>query len=122
MKGVKEVIVGYTSGETEWPTYRQIQDHTEGLRVTFNPKEVTYEELLVSFFSQHSATSPPYSRQYRSTILYHTEEQKAVAEKVLSEVSVWAKGRRVYTTIEPATDFYRAEEYHQKYIEKARGR
>jgi len=121
MKGVKEVTVGYAGGKTEFPTYRSIQDHTEAVRVVFDPKKISYEEILMSFFQQHSIFSPPYSRQYRSAILVHNQEQEETARAMLDAFSKSAK-RKVYTEVEQATDFYRAEEYHQKYIAKQSAR
>ena len=121
MEGVQEVVVGYAGGKTEWPTYRSIQDHTEAVRVVFDPNVITYEELLLSFFQMHSPFSPPYSRQYRSAILTHNEEQHAIATAMIADLAKLSK-KKVYTLIEPATDFYRAEEYHQKYIQKQSGR
>jgi len=121
MEGVEDVVVGYAGGKTEWPTYRSIQDHTEAVRVVFDPKVITYEELLLSFFQMHSPFSSPYSTQYRSAILVHNEEQKAIATAMVDDLAKMSK-KKVYTLVEPATDFYRAEEYHQKYIQKQSGR
>jgi len=64
-------------------------------------------------------TYPPYSRQYRSVILYHNDEQKSIAEKITNTMIKIRNGKKVYVDIEAATDFYKAEEYHQKYVEKS---
>jgi len=124
MSGIKEVTVGYAGGATEFPTYRSIQDHTEAVRVVFDPTVISYRDLLSAFVEMHSPFSPPYSRQYRSAILYHDDTQLETAKEVLAELDAYGKSKRarVYTALEPATDFYRAEEYHQKYIAKSRGR
>lgn len=119
MEGVLEVTVGYAGGEAEWPTYRSIQDHTEAIRVVYDPTVVTYKDVLLSFFNQHSPFAPPYSRQYRSAILYHTEEQKEVAQNLIDEIHTRSGTRKIQTALERATDFYKAEEYHQKYMEKS---
>ena len=112
-----EVTVGYAGGKTDWPTYKSIQDHTEALRIEYDPNVMSYRDILVNFFAQHSPTSPSYSRQYRSAIFYHNSDQRRVAEDLISTIE--SKGRKIYTDLEPATDFYQAEEYHLKYIEKA---
>jgi peptide methionine sulfoxide reductase MsrA len=78
---------------------------------------MSYRDILLEFFSQHSPTSPAYSKQYRSAIFYHSPDQRRVAEELIGTIE--SKGRKIYTDVEPATDFYRAEEYHLKYIEKA---
>jgi peptide-methionine (S)-S-oxide reductase len=118
--GVDSCVVGYAGGNKEWPTYRNIQDHTEAIRIIFDPSVVTYEEILRHFFRQHSSSSQSWSRQYRSAILTHNEEQTAVAQALIAHMS---KKTKVYTSVEAAQDFYRAEEYHQKYMEKSqRGR
>ena len=65
-------------------------------------------------------TYPPYSRQYRSAILYHNEDQRLVAETITNQMINLRKGKKVYVDLEPATTFYKAEEYHQKYVEKSK--
>ena len=110
--------MGYAGGKTEWPTYKSIQDHTEALRIEYDPSLLTYKDILAEFFSQHSPTSPSFSRQYRSAILYHNEEQLGEAKEFIGMLEKRI-GRKIYTDLEPATDFYQAEEYHLKYIEKA---
>lgn len=110
--------MGYAGGKTDWPTYKSIQDHTEALRVEFDPALLSYKDILSEFFSQHSPTSPAYSRQYRSALFYHNEEQRKEAADFIDMIES-RTGRKIYTDLEPATDFYQAEEYHLKYIEKA---
>lgn len=111
------MIVGYAGGQKEWPTYRSIKDSTEAVRVIYDPSLISYEDILRTFFHQHSPSSPAYSVQYRSAILVHSEEQRAEAQKLIGALS---KRSKVYTSVEDATPFYRAEEYHQKYMEKNR--
>lgn len=110
--------MGYAGGKTDWPTYKSIQDHTEALRIEFDPALLSYKDILMEFFSQHSPTSPSFSRQYRSAIYYHSNEQLEEAKEFIDWLES-GTGRKIYTDLEPATDFYRAEEYHLKYIEKA---
>ena len=116
-----ETVVGYAGGKTDYPTYKSIQDHTEAIRVTFNPKVLTYEQVLETYFDMGGVPSfPGFSRQYRHAILYHTPEQKEIAERVISRHA--KENGRVFVDVEPATDFYRAEEYHQKYVRKSIGK
>jgi peptide methionine sulfoxide reductase MsrA len=118
--GVIEVTVGYTGGNEEWPTYRSIKDSTEAVRVTFDPQILPFEDLLRLYFAQlgESIYHPCYSRQYRNAIVVHTEEHKAIADLFLAEKM--SSGRMVHVAIEDGNlvDFYRAEEYHQKFYKK----
>ena len=120
-KGVLEVTVGYAGGKEEGPTYKRILDHTEACRVVFDPSKTTYRDILISMFGQHSPFGAPYSRQYRSAILVHNDEQREVAESLIAQFQA-GTSRRISTVVEPATDFYAAEEYHQHYIKKSQGR
>jgi len=113
--------VGYAGGKAPWPTYKSIQDHTEAVRVEYDPQILSYQDILVEFFSQGGVpTSPCYSRQYRNAILTHSEEQKKIASAVVEQLRKQRGVQKIYTDIEDATPFYRAEEYHQKYVEKSR--
>jgi peptide-methionine (S)-S-oxide reductase len=117
---VVNVTVGYAGGSQTWPTYRNIKDHTEAVRVVYNAGVISYEEILDHFIREIGLpTSPSYLRQYRPAILVHNEEQYHVA---LEKIGEWTDKcqRKVYIDIETATDFYRAEEYHQKYLQKNR--
>ena len=120
--GVKDVVVGYTGGKEANPTYKSIKDHSEAVRISFDPNIITYEELILSFFDQlgGSQFSPPYSCQYRSAIFVHNVEQRDIALDVIRDIQNSTK-RSVLTPIEEAGDFYRAEEYHQKYVQKRNG-
>jgi len=120
VEGVLETVVGYTgSAEPKAnlnPTYQNIQDYAEALRITFDPNKVSYQELLAMMFAFATPADPRFTkgRQYRFAIFYHTSEQKKMAEHFLE-----VRGRvGSWVSVEPASDFYRAEEYHQKYIEK----
>ena len=120
MIGVVDVTVGYTGGLGAYPTYRKIKDHTEGVRVVYDPNIVTYEEILESYFDQlgDGIYYPSYGVQYRSVILVHSEEQREIATRFILLKST--NGRKVYVDIENANDFYKAEEYHQKYYIKSK--
>ena len=115
-----DVVVGYAGGQQDWPTYRNIKDHTEAVRITFHPQIISYEDLLEHFFDELGGppVSPAYSRQYRNAILPHNEKQHLIANRKLQEFSTRFDNRKLFIDVEDATDFYRAEEYHQKYIEK----
>lgn len=124
LDGVQEVTVGYAGGRKSWPTYRNIQDHTEAVRIEYDPNVVTFESLLDVFLNELGGppVSPSYSRQYRSAILVHNSTQRAIALQKIEQWSNRYGGRKLYIDVEDATDFYRAEEYHQKYMEKQRRR
>ncbi len=93
-------------------------DHTETLQIKFDPEKISYSELLEIFWSDHNPSSYPYSRQYRAVVFFHNSEQKELAEKTREEIAS-KTGRNVYTAIESFTNFYTAEDYHQKYYLQA---
>ncbi|XP_054288615.1 peptide methionine sulfoxide reductase-like isoform X1 [Macrosteles quadrilineatus] len=111
--GVIRTKVGYGGGKMANPTYYNIGDHTEITQVDFDPKKITYEDLLKEFWKNHD---PSYKMktQYCSLILYHSPEQKALAEKTKEEYKQTQK-KEASTRIEPFDKFYDAEGYHQKY-------
>jgi peptide-methionine (S)-S-oxide reductase len=119
MKGVLGTLVGYAGGEKGKPTYYLLGDHTETVLVAFDPTVLSYEELAEVFWKEHDPTYGVSSRQYRSVLFYHTEEQRAVAERQRRE---WEKrlGVPVRTAVEPAGAFHPAEDYHQKYYLRGR--
>jgi len=127
--GVVETAVGYTGGRTENPTYKQVcsdgTGHAEAVEVTFDPAEVSYEHLLDAFWEMHDPTTlnrqgPDMGSQYRSAIFFHTPEQEQAA--LASKARAQGKFRKpIVTEITPAPEFYRAEEYHQKYFQKHGG-
>ena len=113
-----DTVVGY-SGSAKMgkdPTYSNVQDYAESIRITFDSTALDYAELCKMFFGFHTPSDPRWSgTQYRSAIFYSNAEQKAIAEAAVLAAGAW--GARV--AVEPASDFYRAEEYHQRYIDKA---
>lgn len=127
-KGVIRTMVGYTGGKMKNPSYEDVcsdeTGHAEAVQIEFDPKKVSYEKLLGIFWQNHDSTQlnrqgPDVGSQYRSAIFYHNEKQRKAAIKskeVLGKSGKYSKP--VATEIVPASDFYKAEEYHQKYIEK----
>ena len=128
VEGVKEALVGYAGGKTENPTYQDVcagnTNHAEVVEVEFDPAQVSYEKLLEIFWANHDPTTlnrqgPDSGSQYRSVIFYHSPEQKTAAEKSKTDLDASGKFRRpIVTFVESAPKFYRAEEYHQRYLEK----
>ena len=94
-------------------------DHSEAIEIAYDPRVVSYEELLEVFWREHDSTHPPYSIQYRSAIFVHDEEQRRVAQASLARAEK-QRGARVYTAIEKAGRFTDAEDYHQKYMLRSR--
>ncbi|MFX1532408.1 MAG: peptide-methionine (S)-S-oxide reductase MsrA [Promethearchaeota archaeon] len=132
IKGVISTRVGYTGGEFKEPTYEDVcshrTGHAEAIEITYDPSEVSYDELLEVFWSIHDATTlnrqgPDVGTQYRSAIFYLNTEQKekAMESKAKLEASNRFK-RPIVTQIVPASDFWEAEEYHQNYIEKRKNK
>ena len=126
VKGVIDTKVGYTGGNMKKPTYEKVctdeTGHAEAIEVTFDPKIVSYEELLNVFWKIHDPTQinrqgPDIGTQYRSAIFYHDEKQKKSAEKSKKEQQK-NFNNKIATEIASVKDFYKAEEYHQKYMEK----
>jgi len=128
VRGVIDVAVGYTGGQTANPTYKDVctdrTGHAEVVEVTFDPAQVSYEQLLNVFWEEHDPTQvnrqgPDFGKQYRSAIFFHSPEQQTIAAKSKAALEASGKFRRpVATEITPASKFYRAEEYHQRYLEK----
>ncbi len=123
--GVLDAIVGYTGGHTQNPTYREVcsdtTGHAEAIEVTYDPAQVTYERLLEVFWQMHDPTQvnrqgPDIGTQYRSAIFTHSDEQARIA-RASRDRAQSDFGRPIATQIVPATTFYRAEEYHQRYFE-----
>jgi peptide-methionine (S)-S-oxide reductase len=105
--------VGYCGGATESPTYRRIRDHSETVEIDYDPRTVTYEDLLADFFEWHDAHARALSVQYRSAVFWRTEEEREAAELALARAEL-SLGL-VHTSIEPLQRFWLAEDYHQKY-------
>lgn len=128
VRGVADTTVGYSGGTMDKPTYHDVcaggTGHTEVVRVEYDPERVSYESLLDVFWSCHDPTQrdrqgPDIGYQYRSVIFFHTPEQRVTAEVSLSRLQEQERfSRPIATAIEPATAFWRAEEYHQRYLEK----
>ena len=128
VKGVKSTVVGYTGGTKVNPTYKEVCNgttgHAEAVEIEFDPAQVSYQELLATFFQTHDPTTlnrqgPDYGTQYRSAIFFHDAEQAAAAngaKETLEKAGIFK--RPIVTQIVEAAPFYKAEEYHQKYFEK----
>jgi peptide-methionine (S)-S-oxide reductase len=126
--GVKSTEVGYAGGHTENPTYKDVcsdeTGHAEVVRVEFDPAEVSYGELLNVFWNSHNPTTlnrqgPDVGTQYRSAIFYADENQKRLAEESKQKLNASGRFRHpIVTEITKAPAFFRAEEYHQQYLEK----
>jgi peptide-methionine (S)-S-oxide reductase len=106
--------VGYTGGTTSGPTYRSLGDHTEAIQIDFDPRAISYGQLLEVFFRSHNPCARPWSRQYRSAIFCHDVRQRRLAEAMAQQVAK-ARGEELRTAVEDLHTFYRAEDYHQKY-------
>jgi peptide-methionine (S)-S-oxide reductase len=128
LKGVTDTAVGYAGGAKENPTYEDVctdeTGHAEAVQVEFDPAKISYRELLDIFWANHDPTTlnrqgPDVGTQYRSVIFYHSPEQKAAAEESKNALAKSGRFKReIVTQIEPAPKFFRAEEYHQRYLEK----
>src|SRR5438270_1040668 len=126
--GVVDAAVGYSGGHTQNPTYKDVcsdeTGHAEVVQVTFDPAKVSYEQLLEAFWGMHDPTQvnrqgPDFGSQYRTAIFFHSPEQEATAKKAKAALDASGKFRRpIATEITAAGAFYRAEEYHQRYLEK----
>ena len=106
--------VGYAGGMQENPSYYKLGDHSETIQIDYDPNRITYGELLDVFWHSHNPCSIPRSRQYMSVVFYHSEEQRRLAEET-KEREEALQGKPVFTQILPASEFYLAEGYHQKY-------
>ena len=124
--GVTGTEVGYSGGKTREPTYKEIcsdtTGHAEVVRVKFDPNALSYAELLAAFWECHDPTQlnrqgPDFGTQYRSAIFCHDDEQLTAAKSSL-EAAQPRFNEGIVTQVEPAQEFWRAEEYHQKYFEK----
>ena len=128
--GVTSTAAGYTGGNTDNPTYDDVcsdsTGHAEAVEVDFDPDLVSYQELLKIFFENHNPTTinrqgPDIGTQYRSGIFFHDEEQERIALDNIQKLNPLAKekfGSEIVTRVLPASKFFRAEEYHQKYFQK----
>lgn len=115
LAGVIRTRVGYTGGTRKNPTYRSMKGHTETVEMEYDPDRIDYKALLDQFWKGHDPTRKTGSRQYMSAIFYHDNEQKALALEG-KQIEEKKRGRKIHTKILPAGQFYRAEDYHQKYM------
>src|SRR5215468_8764713 len=128
LRGVEKVVSGYSGGRVANPTYEEVctgkTGHAEVVQIKFDPQVITFKELLEVFFTIHDPTTlnrqgADVGTQYRSAIFYHSPEQKAVAEKVMAEITeqkIWDKP--IVTEVTKLDVFYPAEDYHQRYYER----
>ncbi len=131
LPGVTDTAVGYAGGHTDNPTYAEVcgngTGHAEVVEIDYDPAVITYKALLDAFFEMHDPSQvnrqgPDIGDQYRSVIFFHNPEQHATAEKAKAELDAARRhARPIATLIEPAPTFWRAEEYHQRYIENRGG-
>lgn len=130
LDGVEETAVGYMGGDLDNPTYELVcsgeTEHAEVVDLLFDPEQISYRQLLQEFFRCHNPTTRnrqgwDIGTQYRSAVFYHTEEQRQQAEQAKAELAASERYEDpVVTEIVPAKTFWRAEEYHQKYLSKGR--
>jgi len=125
-EGVAKTRVGYIGGKIKNPSYQNVcsgkTGHVEAVEIEFNPKKISYKQLLEIFFEIHDPTTKDkqgadFGKQYNSVIFYANQEQKEIAEKIKKERQI-EFGGKIVTQIKKASDFYPAEEYHQKYYER----
>ena len=127
--GVTATAVGYEGGKLHQPSYKDVctgsTGHAEVVELDFDPARVSFEQILDAFFSLHDPTTlnrqgPDWGEQYRSAIFFHSPEQEAQARAKIEQLTVGGqfKPKRIVTKVEPAQTFWRAEEYHQRYLEK----
>ena len=129
-KGVKSTQVGDSGGMKQNPTYEDVctdtTGHAESVEIDYDPEIISYNDLLKIFWENHNPTTlnrqgPDVGSQYRSIIFYHTEEQKKLATEMKDQLNSVVKEKfkkEIVTWIEPISNFYRAEEYHQRYLTK----
>jgi peptide-methionine (S)-S-oxide reductase len=126
--GVEDAVCGYAGGSVPNPTYKQVCNgntgHAEVVEVTYEPAKVSYDRLLDVFFANHDPTTmnrqgPDVGSQYRSAVFAKTPEQEQIAKRKIEQLTQAGRFKRsIVTSVEPFRNFYRAEEYHQRYFEK----
>ena len=126
LEGIYRTEVGYCGGNSPKTNYREVctgtTNHAEAVKLEFDPKIITYEQIIKKFFEFHDPTTlnsqgPDFGTQYRSEIFYLNEEQKNIAQKVINEENLKLSGK-VVTKLSELKNYCTAEEYHQKYLEK----
>jgi peptide-methionine (S)-S-oxide reductase len=128
LAGVLDTAVGYEGGQLEHPTYKEVctdkTGHAEVVEVTFDPARISFDRLLDTFFSLHDPTQlnrqgPDWGSQYRSAVFTHSDEQEQQAKAKIAELAASGAFRRpIVTEVVASRQFWKAEEYHQKYLEK----
>jgi len=128
LKGVEQVVSGYSGGTVLNPSYYEVCEgdtgHAEVVQLTFDPQEISFRDILRVFFTIHDPTTlnrqgADIGTQYRSVIFYHSQEQKGIAEEVIGEITaarIWDSP--IVTEVTPIGTFYRAEDYHQDYFQQ----
>jgi peptide-methionine (S)-S-oxide reductase len=128
LKGVEKVESGYSGGKIPEPSYEQVcsgdTEHAEVVQVTYDPKVISYDDLLRIFFTVHDPTTrnrqgADVGTQYRSVVFYHTQQQKEAVERIIKEIEeskIW--GKPIVTQVVPFTTFFKAEDYHQEYFKQ----
>ena len=127
VKGVSSSTSGYTGGTMPSPSYQDVctdrTGHAEAVQVEYDPEQVSYDELLKVFWENHNPTTlnrqgPDVGSQYRSAIFYHDAEQEEAAKEYMKKLQDSMPEKKVVTEITPSKEFFKAEEYHQRYFEK----
>ena len=127
VKGVSSATSGYTGGAMPSPSYQDVctdrTGHAEAVQVEYDPEQVSYDELLKVFWENHNPTTlnrqgPDIWTQYRSAVFYHDAEQENAAKEYVKKLQESMPEKKVVTEITPAKEFFKAEEYHQRYFEK----
>jgi peptide-methionine (S)-S-oxide reductase len=129
LRGVRATAVGYEGGSLARPSYQDVctdqTGHAEVVEVDFDPAAISYEQLLDAFFALHDPTTlnrqgPDWGTQYRSAVFFHSPEQESQARAKIEQLTAEGrfKPKRIVTQIEPVQTFWRAEEYHQRYLAK----
>jgi len=131
LDGVLDAAVGYMGGTTSNPSYEEVctgtTGHAEAVQLEYDPDVISYEGLLDAFFDLHNPTTlnrqgPDRGTQYRSVVFHHDDAQKRAARRKIDELGHSGRWREpIVTEVAPATEFWRAEEYHQRYLEKNQG-
>ena len=127
VEGVKDVVSGYTGGKEDNPTYQQVSygrtTHAEGIQISYDPKVISYQELLDIFFATHDPTQlnrqgPDVGEQYRTAVFYHSAAQKEAVIQTIKKLNNSGKyDKKIVTQVEPYDKFWLAEDYHQNYYE-----
>ncbi|MBD1154084.1 peptide-methionine (S)-S-oxide reductase MsrA [Pelagibacterales bacterium SAG-MED23] len=126
LDGIYRTEVGYCGGNSPNTNYREVctgtTNHAEAVKLEFDPKVITYEQIIKKFFEFHDPTTlnsqgPDFGTQYRSEIFYLNDEQKVIAQKIIDDVNTKLSGK-VVTKLSELKNYCTAEEYHQKYLEK----